>query len=127
MKNQTSIQVREMVLQCTSQMINARASNVKSGWKTIFMVLTTASRDTDEQIVSVAYESASQIVEKCFLDITETDHSTFTDCINCFIGFANASHAPHVANKAIEFLKFCALQLANNATVLQDKESSISD
>ena len=91
------------------------------------MVLTTASRDAAEKIVSMAYESASQIVEKCFLDITETDQSTFTDCINCFIGFANSSHAPHVARKAIEFLKFCALQLANNATVLQDKESSMSD
>lgn len=35
---------------CVSQMILARVSNVKSGWKSMFMVFTTAAHDEQPQV-----------------------------------------------------------------------------
>lgn len=45
------MEIRELIIRCLSQMILARVTNVKSGWKSMFMVFTTAANDRDPMIV----------------------------------------------------------------------------
>lgn len=40
-----SIEIRELIIRCLSQMVLARVDNIKSGWKSMFMVFTTAAGD----------------------------------------------------------------------------------
>ncbi len=75
-------------------MVLARVGNVKSGWKSMFMVFTTAAADEAPTIVRLAFET------------------TFTDCVNCLIAFTNNPHSLDVALNAIAFLRFCAMKLA---------------
>ena len=90
MRRQTIMEIRELVVQCVSQMIHARISNVKSGWKSMFMVFTNAAKDESLSVVSLAYDVVEGIVKQKFEFITETDTSTFTDCVNCLVTFANS-------------------------------------
>ncbi len=46
-----AVEIRELIIRCLSQMILARVTNVKSGWKSMFMVFTTAANDRDPMIV----------------------------------------------------------------------------
>lgn len=39
MCSSSSVEIRELIIRCVSQMILARVNNVKSGWKSMFMVL----------------------------------------------------------------------------------------
>ena len=55
---------------CVSQMVLARVANVKSGWKTMFMVFTTAASDESPQIVRLAFETIEKIVREYFHYIT---------------------------------------------------------
>ena len=54
-------------------MVLARVNNVKSGWKSMFMVFTTAATDDDLMIVRLAFETIEKIVREHFEHITETE------------------------------------------------------
>ena len=45
MANSSAVMVKDMVLQCLIQMIQARGDNIRSGWKTMFGVFTVAARE----------------------------------------------------------------------------------
>jgi hypothetical protein len=88
----------------------ARVTNVKSGWKSVFMVFNTAAGDKDPEIARLAFDTIERIVREHFVHITETETSTFTDCVNCLISFTNNPHSDNrdIALNSIAFLRFCA-------------------
>lgn len=45
MGNSSAVTVKDMVLRCLIQMIQARGENIRSGWKTMFGVFTVAARE----------------------------------------------------------------------------------
>lgn len=96
-------------------MVIARVANIKSGWKSMFMVFTTAANDEKESIVQLAFETVEKIVRHNFTYITETESSTFTDCCNCLMAFTNNRHSLDVALNSIAFLRYCAIKLAEGA------------
>lgn len=53
-------------------MVLARVANIKSGWKSMFMVFTTAASDEEPTIVRMAFETIEKIVREHFHYITET-------------------------------------------------------
>ncbi|KFM23662.1 Brefeldin A-inhibited guanine nucleotide-exchange protein 2 [Auxenochlorella protothecoides] len=112
MRRSKAPEIRELVIRCVSQMVLARVANVKSGWKSVFMVFTTAAADESPQIVRLAFDTVEKIVREHFHYITETEAATFTDCVNCLIAYTNNPHSLDVALNSIAFLRFCALQLA---------------
>jgi brefeldin A-inhibited guanine nucleotide-exchange protein len=46
MANSNAVTVKDMVLRCLIQMIQARGDNIRSGWKTMFGVFTVAARES---------------------------------------------------------------------------------
>ncbi|CAD7702431.1 unnamed protein product [Ostreobium quekettii] len=115
MRQSKAVEIRELIIRCVSQMVLARVNNVKSGWKSMFMVFTTAAGDEQPNIVRLAFETIEKIVREHFNYITETETTTFTDCVNCLIGFTNNPHSLDVALNSIAFLRFCALKLAEGS------------
>lgn len=45
MNNSRVVPVKDMVLSCLSQMLQARGDNIRSGWATMFAVFTTAAKE----------------------------------------------------------------------------------
>jgi brefeldin A-inhibited guanine nucleotide-exchange protein len=111
MRQSKAVEIRELIIRCVSQFILARVANVKSGWKTMFMVFTAAASDENRQLVALAFSTIEKIVREYFSHVTEFETATFTDCVNCLIAFANSSLSD-VSLNAIAFLRFCALKLA---------------
>lgn len=61
---------REMVVRCMAQMVQARVANIKSGWKPMFMVFTSAAHDRLPQIVRMGFDTIERIVREHFAHIT---------------------------------------------------------
>lgn len=40
MRRSNAVEIRELIIRCISQMVLSRVNNVKSGWKSMFMVST---------------------------------------------------------------------------------------
>lgn len=75
-------------------------------------VFTTAAYDDHKNIVQLAFEIIEKIIREYFPYITETETTTFTDCVNCLIAFTNSRFNKDISLKAIDFLRFCAIKLA---------------
>ncbi|XP_068649734.1 brefeldin A-inhibited guanine nucleotide-exchange protein 2-like [Aristolochia californica] len=112
MRRSSAVEIRELIIRCVSQMVLSRVNNVKSGWKSMFMVFTTAAYDDHKNIVLLAFEIIEKIVRDYFPYITETETTTFTDCVNCLIAFTNSRFNKDISLNAIDFLRFCAVKLA---------------
>ncbi|XP_059458608.1 brefeldin A-inhibited guanine nucleotide-exchange protein 2 [Corylus avellana] len=112
MRKSGAVEIRELIIRCVSQMVLSRVNNVKSGWKSMFMVFTTAAYDDHKNIVLLAFEIIEKIVRDYFPYITETETTTFTDCVNCLIAFTNNRFNKDISLNAIGFLRFCATKLA---------------
>ncbi|KAK8339510.1 hypothetical protein V6Z12_A08G038900 [Gossypium hirsutum] len=127
MQKSSAVEIRELIIRCVSQMVSSRVNNVKSGWKSMFMVFTTAAYDNHKNIVLLAFEVTEKIIRDYFPYITETETTTFTDCVNCLIAFTNNRFNKDISLNAIAFLRFCATKLAEGdlsyASIKTDKES----
>ncbi|XP_074327458.1 brefeldin A-inhibited guanine nucleotide-exchange protein 2-like [Apium graveolens] len=112
MRKCSAVEIRELIIRCVSQMVLSRVKNVKSGWKSMFMVFQTAAYDDHKNIVLLAFEIIEKILRDYFPYITETETTTFTDCVNCLIAFTNSRFNKDISLNAIAFLRFCAAKLA---------------
>ncbi|XP_031269661.1 brefeldin A-inhibited guanine nucleotide-exchange protein 2 [Pistacia vera] len=128
MRKSSAVEIRELIIRCVSQMVLSRVNNVKSGWKSMFMVFTTAAYDDHKNIVLLAFEIIEKIIRDYFPYITETETTTFTDCVNCLIAFTNSRFNKDISLNAIAFLRFCATKLAEGdlsaSSRNKDKEAS---
>ncbi|XP_021281250.1 brefeldin A-inhibited guanine nucleotide-exchange protein 2-like [Herrania umbratica] len=127
MRKSSAVEIRELIIRCVSQMVLSRVNHVKSGWKSMFMVFTTAAYDDHKNIVLLAFEIMEKIIRDYFPYITETETTTFTDCVNCLIAFTNSRFNKDISLNAIAFLRFCATKLAEgdlgSSSKNKDKES----
>ncbi|XP_068647280.1 brefeldin A-inhibited guanine nucleotide-exchange protein 1 isoform X2 [Aristolochia californica] len=125
MQKSNSAEIRELIVRCVSQMVLSRVSNVKSGWKSVFMVFTAAAADERKNIVLFAFEVMEKIVRDYFPYITETETTIFTDCVRCLITFTNSRFNSDVSLNAIAFLRFCAVKLAEGGLVCYEKNKEV--
>lgn len=91
MANAVSMEIRELVLRCVENMILARVTNIKSGWKTIWGVLRVAAEtyepgnsEQQDRIVQLGFQIAKRIFENHFERIVEV----FVDAVECLLAFA---------------------------------------
>lgn len=103
MANSNAVTVKDMILRCLIQMIQARGDNIRSGWKTMFGVFTVAAREPYEGIVNMAFEHVTQIYNSRFgVVITQ---GAFPDLVVCLTEFSKNSKFQKKSLQAIETLK----------------------
>ncbi|KAF1976653.1 hypothetical protein BU23DRAFT_455242 [Bimuria novae-zelandiae CBS 107.79] len=133
MSNASVVSVKDMVLRCLIQMIQARGENIRSGWKTMFGVFTVAAREPYEGIVNLAFENVSQVYNTRFGVVIS--QGAFADLIVCLTEFSKNYKFQKKSLQAIELLKSsvpkmlrtpeCSLSARAGFVKESDKGSSI--
>lgn len=101
--NSTVVTVKDMVLRCLIQMIQARGENIRSGWRTMFGVFTIAAKESYESIVSLAFENVNQIYKTHFgLVISQ---GAFANLVVCLTEFSKNTRFQKKGLQAMETLK----------------------
>ncbi|CAM6125431.1 unnamed protein product [Calypogeia fissa] len=108
-RNSKSATIRALIVDCIVQMIKSKVGSIKSGWKSVFMVFTTAAYDDTESIADIAFENVEQVILEHFDQVVG---DCFMDCVNCLIAFANNKTSPRTSLKAIALLRICEDRLA---------------
>jgi brefeldin A-inhibited guanine nucleotide-exchange protein len=103
--------IRELVAQCLGQMIKSRATAIKSGWKNILTVITTAAFDSDDSIVKLCWEIVEHIHDNCFQMLIE--QGVFREYVQSLAAYATSARQVDIASKAIQALHTCAEFLAS--------------
>lgn len=101
--NNPALAVKDMVLQCLNQMIQARAENIKSGWQTMFGVFTFAAKEPNEQIVNIAFENVRHIYrDRIGVILTQ---GSLPNLISCLTVLAKNHHFQRISLQSLEALK----------------------
>ena len=121
MANSSAVTVKDMVLRCLIQMIQARGQNIRSGWKTMFGVFTVAAKEpygmihfaapliplllmtAAETIVNLAYDHVSQVYNTRFGVVIS--QGAFADLVVCLTEFSKNLKFQKKSLAAIETLK----------------------
>ncbi|KAI8667026.1 hypothetical protein NCS56_00837800 [Fusarium sp. Ph1] len=101
--NSHNVTVKDMVLRCLIQMIQAKGDNIRSGWRTMFGVFTVAAREPYESIVNLAYENVNQVYKTKFGVVIS--QGAFTDLIVCLTEFSKNLKFQKKSLAALELLK----------------------
>ncbi|KAF2731488.1 hypothetical protein EJ04DRAFT_579048 [Polyplosphaeria fusca] len=101
--NTSVVAVKDMVLRCLIQMIQARGENIRSGWKTMFGVFTVAAKEPYEGIVNLAFENVTQVYNTRFGVVIS--QGAFADLIVCLTEFSKNFKFQKKSLSAIELLK----------------------
>ncbi|KAF1811579.1 protein transport protein sec72 [Eremomyces bilateralis CBS 781.70] len=109
MGNSTVVPVKDMVLRCLIQMIQARGENIRSGWRTMFGVFTVAAREPYEGIVNMAYDNVTKIYNDRFGIVIS--QGAFADLIVCLTQFSKNMKFQKKSLQAIEALKASVLKM----------------
>lgn len=103
MSNSNNVSVKDMILRCLIQMIQARGENIRSGWRTMFGVFTVAAREPYESIVNLAFENVTQVYKTRFGVVIS--QGAFTDLIVCLTEFSKNMRFQKKSLQAMETLK----------------------
>ncbi|KAI4216052.1 MAG: hypothetical protein LQ351_001548 [Letrouitia transgressa] len=101
--NSSAVPVKDFVLRCLIQMIQARGENIRSGWKTMFGVFTVAAREQYEAIVNMAFDHVTQIYNTRFGVIIS--QGAFADLVVCLTEFSKNLKFQKKSLAAIESLR----------------------
>ncbi|KAF2136320.1 uncharacterized protein K452DRAFT_259296 [Aplosporella prunicola CBS 121167] len=103
MKNTSVVTVKDMVLRCLIQIIQARGENIRSGWRTMFGVFTVAAKEPYEGIVNLAFDNITQVYNTRFGVVIS--QGAFADLIVCLTEFSKNHKFQRKSLQAIETLK----------------------
>ncbi|KAF2771882.1 hypothetical protein EJ03DRAFT_341965 [Teratosphaeria nubilosa] len=99
----SQVAVKDMVLRCLIQMIQARGDMIRSGWRTMFGVFTVAAREPYESIVNLAYDNVTQVYNERFGVVIS--QGAFADLVVCLTEFSKNEKFQKKSLQAIETLK----------------------
>ncbi|CAJ0826771.1 16653_t:CDS:10 [Entrophospora sp. SA101] len=100
--NNSNISIKDMILRCIQQMIQARSHNIKSGWKSIFGVLTAAAKEPHESIVVMAFDLTRLVIKDHFDKIVS--NSTYPDLMVCLSEFCKNKRFQKTSLQANELI-----------------------
>ncbi|KAI6713481.1 hypothetical protein JHW43_003959 [Diplocarpon mali] len=103
MANSSVVTVKDMALRCLIQMIQARGSNIRSGWRTMFGVFTVAAREPYESIVNLAFENINQVYKTHFGMVIS--QGAFADLVVCLTEFSKNMRFQKKGLQAMDTLK----------------------
>ncbi|KAH9844154.1 uncharacterized protein C8Q71DRAFT_819716 [Rhodofomes roseus] len=103
MSHNSNPDIRDMVLQCLQQMIQARVGNMRSGWRTMFGVFSAASKVPTERIVNSAFELVTRVNKEHFSAIVR--NGAFADLTVCITDFCKVNKYQKISLLAIAMLR----------------------
>lgn len=126
-RHNESLEVKDMVLECINNMILAKANKIKSGWKTIFGVLSAAAKENKESLVLKSFKMANWI-NKEYIHEVRTQES-FADLVVCFTELAKNERFQKVSLLALDVLLKLITQIAGFSfkTTSNEKETLAVD
>ncbi|PNS16953.1 Protein transport protein sec72 [Sphaceloma murrayae] len=103
LSNANQVPVKDIVLRCLIQMIQARGDNIRSGWRTMFGVFTVAAKEPYEAIVNLAFDNVTQVYNDRFGIVIS--QGAFADLVVCLTEFSKNEKFQKKSLQAIETLK----------------------
>ncbi|KAJ3118784.1 guanine nucleotide exchange protein for ADP-robosylation factor [Phlyctochytrium bullatum] len=102
--NNPDLKIKDMVLSCLQQMIQAKGNkSMKSGWKAMFGAFIKAARETNEQILLLAFDIVKTIFKNHFESVVA--NLALPDFISCLVEFCKNRKFAKTSLQSVEILR----------------------
>ncbi|KAI8592987.1 hypothetical protein BDZ88DRAFT_503867 [Geranomyces variabilis] len=101
--NNSDVKIKDMVLACLQQMIQAKHKSIKSGWKAMFGAFMRAARETHEPIVLLSFDIVKSIFKTHFESVVA--NQTFPDAVSCLVEFCKNRKFARTSLQSVEILR----------------------
>lgn len=101
--NNPDVAVRDMILRCVNQMVQARAGNLKSGWRTMFGVYSLAANDPQDSIVTFNFDAVRAISSKHLASVIR--QGNYRELVICLSTTAKNRRLQKTSLQAVDCLK----------------------
>ncbi|KAI9105732.1 hypothetical protein DFS34DRAFT_27501 [Phlyctochytrium arcticum] len=101
--NNSDVKIKDMVLACLQQMIQAKSKSIKSGWKAMFGAFIRAARETSEPIVLLSFDIVKAIFKGNFESVVM--NQTFPDAVSCLVEFCKNRKFGRTSLQSVEMLR----------------------
>lgn len=127
-RHNESLEVKDMVLECINNMILARSTKIKSGWKTIFGTLSVTAKENKESLVQKSFKMANWI-NKDYID-TVRQQESFADLVVCFTELAKNERFQRISLLSLDILRKLIKEIPNytgseSVDVISDKNDNL--
>jgi brefeldin A-inhibited guanine nucleotide-exchange protein len=113
MAHTNNVIIKDMVLTCLLQMIQAKLTTIRSGYKAILGVMTEAAKEQhidvnssnqeNYNIIKMAFDIVKTIYKEQFNTIVE--NNAFSDFITCLVAFAKNRKSERIGLQAVNMIK----------------------
>jgi brefeldin A-inhibited guanine nucleotide-exchange protein len=110
MSRSKSAEIKDLVLRVLSIMIQTCAANIRSGWKSIFVIFEVAAGQESTEIANIAFEITERLMTQQFQLLIYD----FVELQNCLVAFVGSSHTA-LSLRALAHLAKCADHLADGS------------
>ncbi|KAL6732792.1 hypothetical protein Aduo_003513 [Ancylostoma duodenale] len=114
MARNRSAQTRELVVACCSNLVEAHAPRIKSGWQNLFSVWTLAAGDVQKDIVEAAFLASSRVIMYQFKEDFASVLDAFQEALKCLAEFACNTNHPDMNMEAIRLIRSCGEYVSIN-------------
>ncbi|KAJ3192020.1 guanine nucleotide exchange protein for ADP-robosylation factor [Irineochytrium annulatum] len=114
--NNPDPKIKDMVLSCLQQMIQAKGNkSMKSGWKAMFGAFIKAARETNEQILLLAFDIVKSIFKSHFEAVV--GNMALPDFISCLVEFCKNRKFAKTRFVKEQFLSSAGAALTTSKTI----------
>ncbi|RKP18011.1 DUF1981-domain-containing protein [Rozella allomycis CSF55] len=99
----SNLEIKDFVIRCLLVIIQGRGKNIKSGWKSIFNVLSLAALETNENICLLSFDAVKYVCKERLKDLVL--NNSFSDLVQSLVSFAKNKKYPKINLQAVELLK----------------------
>lgn len=103
-----ALEIKDLILRCIDVLVRACASNIRSGWRSIFVTFEVAAAQDSSDIAKIALDITERLLVTQF-DLLIYD---FVELINCLVSFVASVHSA-LSLRALDHLHRCAGHLAD--------------
>ena len=103
-----TVEIKDLVLRCIDVLVRACATNIRSGWRSIFVTFEVAAAQDSIEIARIALDITERLLTTQF-DLLIYD---FVELINCLVSFVACIHTS-LSLRALNHLYRCAAHLAD--------------
>jgi brefeldin A-inhibited guanine nucleotide-exchange protein len=123
--NNGAMIIREMVVQSLSNIVMSRASNIRSGWRSILVTLTKIARfDHDPQIINASFGIIQMIVEHSFATVS----TSLVDLVSTIVEYMCLSNSDNELNQnALNCLQQVTTKLLEMEITDNDPYAHVAD
>lgn len=105
-----SNEIKDLILRCIDVLVRACATNIRSGWRSIFATFEVAACQDSSEVANVAFDITERLLKTQF-DLLVYD---FVELMNCLVAFVASAHTA-LSLRALDHLSRCADYLADGS------------